>query len=240
MRTPVAKAYRELEREGVVELRQGAGAFVADTARARQGGGERLRGNQPLVARNRRASCARGLGDDEIRRLFEAELAGIQQSGRQVADELIIETADVRKSYGSVQALRRSRLARAARRDLRSPRARTAPARRRRSRCCSAWCGRRRAKPASSGSLPTTRARASRFVAALRSSARTRMLYAGMTRRELLRFTAPFYPKWRADLASSYLAQLELRAGAPPSRRSRAACARSSRCCSRSRRAPSC
>ena len=35
-----------------------------------------------------------------------------------------------------------------------------------------------------------------------------------MTVDELVRFTAPFYPKWRADLASSYLAQLELRADA--------------------------
>ena len=33
-------------------------------------------------------------------------------------------------------------------------------------------------------------------------------LYAGMTVAELIRFTAPFYPKWRADLASGYLAQL--------------------------------
>ena len=55
----VAKAYRELEREGVVELKHGAGAFVADTARARQGGAEKFRGAQPLVAEDRRASCGR-------------------------------------------------------------------------------------------------------------------------------------------------------------------------------------
>ena len=35
-------------------------------------------------------------------------------------------------------------------------------------------------------------------------------LYADMTVATLLRFTAPFYPKWRADFASSYLTQLEL------------------------------
>ena len=33
----VAKAYRELESEGVVELKQGAGAFVADRVGARPG-----------------------------------------------------------------------------------------------------------------------------------------------------------------------------------------------------------
>ncbi len=42
-----------------------------------------------------------------------------------------------------------------------------------------------------------------------------------MTVDELLRFTASFYPKWRADLASSYLAELELRADAAVSALSR-------------------
>ena len=77
----VAKAYRELEREGVVELKQGAGAFVADTARARQGGSEKFRGAQPLVAETVGKLRQRGLSDDEIRRLFEAELAGFSKAG---------------------------------------------------------------------------------------------------------------------------------------------------------------
>jgi GntR family transcriptional regulator len=79
----VAKAYRELEREGVVELRHGAGAFVADTARARQGGGEKFRRAQPLVAETVERLRARGLNDEEIRRLFEAELAGVAKVGGQ-------------------------------------------------------------------------------------------------------------------------------------------------------------
>jgi GntR family transcriptional regulator len=79
----VAKAYRELEREGVVELRQGAGAFVADTARARQGGAEKFRGAQPLIAETVGELRERGLSDDEIRRLFEAELAGFRKAGGQ-------------------------------------------------------------------------------------------------------------------------------------------------------------
>ena len=79
----VAKAYRELEREGVVELKQGAGAFVADSAPARKGGAEKFRGVQPLVAKTVDELRGRGLSDDEIRRLFEAELAGFSKAGGQ-------------------------------------------------------------------------------------------------------------------------------------------------------------
>jgi GntR family transcriptional regulator len=79
----VAKAYRELEREGVVELKQGAGAFVADTAPARKGGAEKFRGAQPLVAKTVDELRGRGLSGDEIRRLFEAELAGFSKAGGQ-------------------------------------------------------------------------------------------------------------------------------------------------------------
>jgi ABC-2 type transport system ATP-binding protein len=39
-------------------------------------------------------------------------------------------------------------------------------------------------------------------------------LYTGMTVAQLVRFTSKFYPKWRTDLASTYLAQFELRADA--------------------------
>ena len=79
----VAKAYRELEREGVVELRQGAGAFVAASADARQGDADKFRGAKPLVAETVEQLRARGLSDDEIRRLFEAELAGFSKAGGQ-------------------------------------------------------------------------------------------------------------------------------------------------------------
>jgi GntR family transcriptional regulator len=79
----VAKAYRELEREGVVELRQGAGAFVAATTRAGRSGLEKFRGAQPLVADTVQRLRARGLSDDEIRRLLEAVLAGFGNAGGQ-------------------------------------------------------------------------------------------------------------------------------------------------------------
>src|SRR5438876_8408081 len=45
----VAKAYRELEHEGVIELRHGAGAFVAASGRAKKPT-EKLRAGQAIVA----------------------------------------------------------------------------------------------------------------------------------------------------------------------------------------------
>ena len=62
----VAKAYRELEHEGVIELRHGAGAFVS---------------GQAIVAEAIERLRARGVTEEEIRRLFEAELAGLTRTG---------------------------------------------------------------------------------------------------------------------------------------------------------------
>jgi len=76
----VAKAYRELEHEGVLELRHGSGAFVSQNARARKVG-DTLRDAQSLVADFVKRLRARGVSDEEIRRLFEAELAGFTRSG---------------------------------------------------------------------------------------------------------------------------------------------------------------
>jgi GntR family transcriptional regulator len=69
----VAKAYSELEHEGLLELRQGSGAFLALKRRTRnladhvQGARKRVRA---LIEDLRE----RGLQDEEIRRAFEAEL----------------------------------------------------------------------------------------------------------------------------------------------------------------------
>ena len=69
----VVKAYSELEHEGLIELRQGSGAFVTLSRRARsfldrvERARERMAG---LVSELREE----GLRDDEIRRVFEAEL----------------------------------------------------------------------------------------------------------------------------------------------------------------------
>jgi GntR family transcriptional regulator len=70
----VAKAYRELEREGVIDLRHGSGAFVSQNPRARKWG-ETLREAQTLVAGTVGRLRDRGISDEEIRRLFEAALA---------------------------------------------------------------------------------------------------------------------------------------------------------------------
>ena len=77
----VAKAYRELEHEGVIELRQGAGAFVSGQATKGRKAADSLRTAQPIVAAAVDKLRGRGLTDEEIRRLFEAELAGLTKSG---------------------------------------------------------------------------------------------------------------------------------------------------------------
>src|SRR6266702_7500924 len=64
----VAKAYRELEHEGVIELRQGAGAFVSGNARWTRS--DTLRAAQTIVANAIERLHARGVTDEEIRRLF--------------------------------------------------------------------------------------------------------------------------------------------------------------------------
>jgi GntR family transcriptional regulator len=77
----VAKAYRELEHEGVIELRHGAGAFVAANTRARKATTDRVRAAQVVVAAAVERLRAKDVTDEEIRRLFEAELAGVTKTG---------------------------------------------------------------------------------------------------------------------------------------------------------------
>jgi GntR family transcriptional regulator len=77
----VAKAYRELEHEGVIEIRHGAGAFVSAATRAKKAT-DALRAGQTLVAGTVEKLRARGVTDEEIRRLFEAELAAPESNRR--------------------------------------------------------------------------------------------------------------------------------------------------------------
>ena len=77
----VAKAYRELEHEGVIEIRHGAGAFVSAATRAKKAT-DALRAGQTLVAGTVEKLRARGVTDEEIRRLFEAELAALESNRR--------------------------------------------------------------------------------------------------------------------------------------------------------------
>jgi GntR family transcriptional regulator len=80
----VAKAYRELEHEGVIELRHGAGAFVSGNVRPSQMTAN-VRAGQAIVAAAITRLRARGLGEEEIRRLFEAQLAGLPGKGERSA-----------------------------------------------------------------------------------------------------------------------------------------------------------
>src|SRR5512132_2795831 len=68
----VAKAYRELEHEGVIELRHGAGAFVTATARAKKTTDKVIAGQTAVSALIEKLRKS-GMTDEEIRRLFEAE-----------------------------------------------------------------------------------------------------------------------------------------------------------------------
>lgn len=69
----VVKAYSELEHEGLLELRQGSGAFltIKRSARSRIDDVHAARRRVAELIRNLREE---GLREDEIRRVFEAEL----------------------------------------------------------------------------------------------------------------------------------------------------------------------
>src|SRR5215468_11091726 len=77
----VAKVYRELEHEGVVELRQGAGAFVSER-KAAVARPQILRA-APLIKSLIAKLAALNLSEEEMRRLFEAELTNLRENGRQ-------------------------------------------------------------------------------------------------------------------------------------------------------------
>jgi GntR family transcriptional regulator len=69
----VAKAYSELEHEGLLELRHGSGAYVSAGRRTR------LRSDKVLLAQDRVRSLiedlhGEGLTAEELRRLFEAAI----------------------------------------------------------------------------------------------------------------------------------------------------------------------
>lgn len=130
-----------------------------------------------------------------------------------MAEDLIIDTADVRKAYGDVQAL--------AGLDLRVPRG-----------AICGLLGRNGAGKTTTikvllGMVRPTAGRASVFglsATDARSSVEIRKraafvsedkdLYNGVTVGDLVRFTAAFYPHWRAALVSEYLAAFELRSEA--------------------------
>jgi GntR family transcriptional regulator len=76
----VAKAYRELEHEGYIEVRHGAGAFIS----ARKNNEElhnRMELARPLIENAVTQAAGLGLTGEEIRRLMEAELLRLSEPG---------------------------------------------------------------------------------------------------------------------------------------------------------------
>jgi GntR family transcriptional regulator len=69
----VAKAYTELEHDGVLELRHGSGAYVS-AKRGVKSRAERVRVAQQRVRELVGSLQAEGLSSEEIHRLFEAEV----------------------------------------------------------------------------------------------------------------------------------------------------------------------
>ncbi len=68
----VARAYRELEHEGVVELKHGLGVFVAESVVSRT---KIMRKGQAIVQSAIERLALLQISEDEIRRLMENELA---------------------------------------------------------------------------------------------------------------------------------------------------------------------
>lgn len=75
----VAKAYRELEHQGVIELRHGMGAFVCERKDLNQQA-DRAKRALPLVQELLDRLREMALSEEEIRRLFESELLLARQA----------------------------------------------------------------------------------------------------------------------------------------------------------------
>jgi GntR family transcriptional regulator len=70
----VVRAYRELEHEGIVELRHGLGAFISDSMEERR---KLMRKAQGVVQSAVERLRSLGATEEEIRRLFENELSAM-------------------------------------------------------------------------------------------------------------------------------------------------------------------
>ncbi|MEO6910599.1 MAG: GntR family transcriptional regulator [Edaphobacter sp.] len=77
----VAKAYTELQHEGLLELRHGAGAYICAKPRLRTRT-EQVRQAQVKVAEVVETLHEEGFSGEEIRRLFEARILQVDQNVR--------------------------------------------------------------------------------------------------------------------------------------------------------------
>jgi GntR family transcriptional regulator len=75
----VAKAYKELEHMGLVELRQGSGAFIPESLDTKELT-DRMKTAKPIVEKSVECLLDLGLSEAEVRRLIEAELAAHRQN----------------------------------------------------------------------------------------------------------------------------------------------------------------
>lgn len=75
----VAKAFRELEHEGYIEVRHGAGAFISEKLNTKEVH-TRFERARPLMEKAVTQASKLGLTDEEIRRLVEAELQRLGES----------------------------------------------------------------------------------------------------------------------------------------------------------------
>jgi GntR family transcriptional regulator len=73
-----ARAYRELEREGVIEVRHGSGAYVAESKTSPVNAGAFRRAGEALRHAIEKGA-ALGLSEAELRRVFENELARLPE-----------------------------------------------------------------------------------------------------------------------------------------------------------------
>jgi GntR family transcriptional regulator len=73
----VVRAYRELQHEGIVELRQGSGAYVGQSVVDR---GKVMTKAGKLIGVAIERLVALGLSEEEIRRIVESELATVRKN----------------------------------------------------------------------------------------------------------------------------------------------------------------
>jgi GntR family transcriptional regulator len=73
----VVRAYRELQHEGIVDLRQGSGAYVGQAVVER---GKVMTKAGKLIGAAIERLVALGLSEEEIRRIVESELAAVRKN----------------------------------------------------------------------------------------------------------------------------------------------------------------
>jgi len=74
----VIRAYRDLQHEGVIELRHGSGAFISDAVAGRS---KLIKKGQAVMEAAVERLVSLGLSEDEMRRLVENALA-LQRTGK--------------------------------------------------------------------------------------------------------------------------------------------------------------